>query len=182
MANPCDFYIHGKKMKMDEFLSYIKGMSHKELNDILGGIPSFKNIPEAPFITETSSWVRLGLKVALKEAVKQGVDKIAWTTGEQQNDRYDLSKTVDKLEWVYDKSLSKPTGTLYGWKEGKMVMEETMPENRLEDYIGKGVAENLLKASENDSPNYKGYSSKMLTGEEIKVGGKGMKGFYGSPE
>ena len=28
---------------------------------------------------------RLGLKVALKEAVTQGADKISWTTGEQQN-------------------------------------------------------------------------------------------------
>jgi len=95
MANPCDFYINGKKMKMDEFLSYAKKMPHSQLNDILGGIPSFKNIPEAPFITETNSWVKLGMKVALKEAVKQGVDKIAWTTGEQQNDRYDLSKQID---------------------------------------------------------------------------------------
>ena len=35
----------------------------------------------------------------LKEAVAQGIDKIAWTTGEQQNDRYDLSKQVDEIGW-----------------------------------------------------------------------------------
>ena len=42
--------------------------------------------PQAPFVTDTAAWVKLGLKVALKEAVKQGADKIAWTTGEQQNE------------------------------------------------------------------------------------------------
>jgi len=53
--------------------------------------------PTAPFVMETGNWANLGVKVALKEAVAQGVDKIAWTTGEQQNDRYDLSKQVDRL-------------------------------------------------------------------------------------
>ena len=55
--------------------------------------------PLAPFVTNTNAWTKLGLKVALKEAVKQGADKIAWTTGEQQNARYDLSKSVDGLEY-----------------------------------------------------------------------------------
>ena len=38
------------------------------------------------------------MKAALKEAVAQGADKISWTTGEQQNDRYDLSKQVDTID------------------------------------------------------------------------------------
>ena len=45
MANPCDFYIHGKKLKYDDFLKYVKKMNHSELNDVLCVIPSFKNIP-----------------------------------------------------------------------------------------------------------------------------------------
>ena len=53
--------------------------------------------PTAPFVTDTNAWTKLGLKVALKEAVAQGADKISWTTGEQQNDRYDLSKEIDKI-------------------------------------------------------------------------------------
>ena len=47
---------------------------------------------------DTNAWTKLGLKVALKEAVKEGADKIAWTTGEQQNGRYDLSKQVDTID------------------------------------------------------------------------------------
>ena len=34
-----------------------------------------------------------------KEAVAQGTERIAWTTGEQQNERYDLSKQVDEIGW-----------------------------------------------------------------------------------
>jgi hypothetical protein len=150
MANPCDYFFNGKKLTHDQFRKELKELPMSEIVEMF---PSIKD---------------------------EGISKIGWTTGEQQNERYDLSKQVDKLEWVYDKSLSKPTGTLYGYKDGKMIMEETMPERKLEDYVGKGVAENLLSASENDSPKYKGYYQKMLTGDEIKVGGKGMKGFYGS--
>ena len=54
------------------------------------------NVPQSPFVTDTNAWTKLGLKVALKEAVAQGIDKIAWTTGEQQNDRYDLSIVTGK--------------------------------------------------------------------------------------
>ena len=57
-------------------------------------------VPSAPFVTDTNSWTKLGLKVALKEAVKQGATKIAWTTGEQQNERYDLSKQVDEIQYL----------------------------------------------------------------------------------
>jgi 3-methyladenine DNA glycosylase Tag/YHS domain-containing protein len=52
--------------------------------------------PTAPFVTSTPSWVRLGIKVALKEAVAQGATKIAWTTGEQQFERWGS----EKIDWV----------------------------------------------------------------------------------
>jgi hypothetical protein len=47
-----------------------------------------KGTPSAPFVTDTNAWTKLGLKVALKEAVKQGADKIAWSTGTQQFNRW----------------------------------------------------------------------------------------------
>lgn len=53
-------------------------------------------IPTAPFVMDTNAWTKLGLKVALKEAVAQGVDKIAWTTGTQQFDRWG----TEKIDWV----------------------------------------------------------------------------------
>ena len=59
-------------------------------------------VPYAPFVMDTNDWTKLGLKVALKEAVAQGVDKIAWTTGTQQFDRWG----TEKIDWVANKKLS----------------------------------------------------------------------------
>lgn len=61
-----------------------------------------KNVPTAPFVMDTNAWTKLGLKVALKEAVAQGADKIAWTTGTQQFDRWG----TEKIDWVANKKLS----------------------------------------------------------------------------
>jgi len=50
-----------------------------------------KGVPSAPFVTDTNSWTKLGLKVALREAVKQG----------EQMQRKAFEKLVDeKMDWV----------------------------------------------------------------------------------
>ena len=146
--------------------------------------------PQAPFVTETPSWTKLGLKVALKEAVKQGADKIAWTTGEQQNDRYDLSKQVKHIDykknddgtyWISVKGLGEET--LYNeWKETPEKIEAT---------LGKDVARKIVEGEGNYRKEYnsaigsdefdRAIPTTRLEGENLKVGGKGMKGFYGSP-
>jgi hypothetical protein len=136
-------------------------------------------IPQAPFVTDTNSWTKLGLKVALKEAVKQGADKIAWTTGEQQNDRYDLSKQVDYINY------QKVDGTFGGEKmykiqaakNGNNIINEAVSEKDLESSFGKDVAQRIINGEGVES----GGGNKKLEGANLSVGGKGMKGFYGSP-
>jgi hypothetical protein len=129
---------------------------------------NLKNTPTAPFVTETPSWVKLGLKVALKEAVKQGADKIAWTTGEQQNDRYDLSKQVD---WINAEKTNKGDYKIeVGHKDNRPMETQYLKENELEANLGKELATKII----NDGGG-------MYRGLDLKVGGKGMKGFYGSP-
>lgn len=127
----------------------------------------FATTPTAPFVTDTNSWVKLGLKMALREAAAQGADKIAWTTGEQQNERYDLSKQIEKIS--YDKS----DNTITAWnKDGKQVIQQTAKESELPNIIGKDVADKLLNQKEDEEGVVE------LSGQDIKVGGKGMKGFY----
>ena len=55
-------------------------------------------------------------------------------------------------------------------ESGKIVRGDFEGE-RLDNIIGKDIAEKILKINENTN----------LSGEGLKVGGKGMKGFYGSP-
>lgn len=127
-------------------------------------------IPTAPFVTDTNAWTKLSLKVALKEAVAQGVDKIAWATGEQQNDRYDLSKQVDVIDAKRNKD---GTYEVEATKDGsKMFGRSDMSLKEIEDTFGKDIAEKINNSE-----------SRLISisGDNLKVGGKGMKGFYGSP-
>ena len=132
-------------------------------------------LPTAPFVTDTNAWTKLGLKTALKEAVAQGADKLAWTTGEQQNDRYDLSKSVDFIE--YNKTKDGQYNLSIQIKNGN---EETykLKENELEGFVGKEVAQKIInnEGYESDVPG-----THVLLDKDLKIGGKGMKGFYGSP-
>jgi len=131
-------------------------------------------IPQAPFVTDTNAWTKLGLKVALKEAVKQGADKIAWTTGEQQNERYSLEKVADEVRY---KKNADGTYKIKAYKNGENVSEnKSLPESKLEETLGKDVTERILNGVGEDIEE-----EKSLTGENLKVGGSGMKGFYGSP-
>jgi hypothetical protein len=127
-------------------------------------------IPTAPFVTDTNSWVKLGLKTAIKEAVNQGADKIAWTTGEQQNSRYNLSKQVDQLEVS-----NQGEGIGYkvvGMKGGETLMTKLATAQELPDIIGKELSQKIIDSK---IPFQK---TKIFSGVDLKLGGTGMKGFY----
>lgn len=149
-----------------------------------------KGVPTAPFVMDTNAWTKLGLKVALKEAVAQGADKIAWTTGEQQNERYDLSKKLSYIQYdaITDED-DNPTGEyVVRYSTGVAIDKELyLDEKGLEDTFGKDIANKIISGEglENEkvtASNGTIYAGKILEGENLKVGGKGMKGFYGSIE
>ncbi len=126
---------------------------------------SGEGVPFAPF---SKTWHELMMKRMVRWASEKGYDKIAWTTGEQQAERYDLSKHISKIE--YDSI----DGELWGYDlQGKQVIEEIVKPERLEDYIGKEAAKKILEA-----PTYGDTHVHTLKGIDLKVGGEGMKGFY----
>ena len=131
-----------------------------------------KGVATAPFITDTNAWTKLGLKVALREAVAQGADKIAWTTGEQQIERYDLRKQVDEITY---KKLDNGNYRVVVYKDGDALQRQDLKEKELESNFGKDVSEKII--------NDKGETDKLsglksLKGDDLSVGGKGMKAFY----
>jgi hypothetical protein len=97
--------------------------------------PGELTIPSMPF---TNSWHELALKKALDLAAKEGYDQVAWTTGAQQADRYNLAKHVDSL------SYNPETGFLAGVKNGKRMISEYVDVKNLPQMVGKDVAEKLL--------------------------------------
>jgi hypothetical protein len=138
---------------------------NKELKSLEGRI--LTNFPQGPYVTDTKEWTALGLKHALKKAAEEGQDYLAWTTGEQQAKRYDLSKQVDRIEYHPE------SGDLYAIKTGEpRIAENVKDEKQLSELIGKEAAERLLGKEINPS------GFKTIEGEDLQVGGAGMKGYY----
>jgi hypothetical protein len=113
-------------------------------------------------------------KRALRDAVASGKQWIGWTTGETQIDRFDLSKQVDKLVLF-------PDMTVRAYKDGAEIISQETTAEKLPDLIGKEAAQKLLDApTVNEAPNenQEPEPHRKLEGEDLKVGGSGMKGFY----
>jgi hypothetical protein len=126
-----------------------------------------EGVPDAPF---KKTWHELALKRMLREAAEKGYDRLSWTPGEAQAARYDLSKSVDSL-------LADPnkdgTFTIVGRKNGSNAFEQkNVTADKLPDIVGKEAAKNLLSADKNK------YGMHELSGQQLKIGGEGMKGFY----
>ncbi len=148
------------------------------------GIRHLRNgsVPDAPF---KKTWHELVMKRMIRYAADNGFDKVAWTTGEQQAERYDLSKQVENITWSRLASdhnqvvikikpigngnpnitlvVSKDTGII----DTALVLKEVAGKP-LSDVIGKDLSEKILK----------GDISGELKEDGLKIGGEGMKGFY----
>lgn len=127
----------------------------------------------------------IGVKRVIALAKEQGFDGIAWTTGEMQAKRYDLSQHIGSIDWSKGKSgkeqvrrtsISKPDGTIlenfYIHEDGTI----TAPDGgstlfgqrpRLEDVVGKELSKKIM-ASDKD----------VLSGLDLQVGGEGLKYLY----
>ena len=149
-----------------------QGITDDEIKDALNKYGDFtqlppEGVPDMPF-KKTDQWVNLAMRRMMLYAVENGFDRIAWTNGVQQADRYKLSDKVDELS--YDKTESG--GTLIGYKDGALVVDEkNVSEDRLPEFIGKDAAEKIIA-------KYDQYGRASIEGEELSVGGEGMKAFY----
>lgn len=131
-------------------------------------IESKVGVPDAPF---KKTWHEMTFRRVVQMAANQGYDAVAWTTGEQQNERFDLSKQISILD--YKKSASQLIATNH---EGEVVIKEhNVTPEKLEDYVGKDVAKRLIEEGKQEDSIAGHY---RLEGQDLKVGGEGMKGFY----
>jgi len=145
---------------------------------------TIQGVPPAPF---SDNWHEMVMKRMLRYAAENGYDKIAWTTGEQQAERYDLSKHLDRIEYepafVKDGS-GKEIPNLYEFiaydKSGKQIIhEDEIGLNRIEELAGKEIAQRIkddVGEAMSDERPYRDW--RKLTGLDLKVGGEGMKSFY----
>jgi hypothetical protein len=139
-------------------------------------------------------WLRkriydIGVKRILAYAKENGFDGVAWTTGEMQAARYDLSKQISRIK--YEKSSTGVSnevneeyvkdGVLLAYDlDGKQVIKEYISDGELPNYIGKDAAEKLMKLNPEPGRTLGGLGgiSRELSGLDLKVGGEGLKRLY----
>jgi len=158
--------------------------STRELaNTYYRSINKRSGVPDAPF---KKGWNMLAMKRMIRYAAENGYDTIAWTTGQQQAERYDLSKHV---KWITAKPKYKPgsgpgrvqsnlpegsalrldkhreweleIGLMKGGIENIYPTDET-----LEDHVGKELAEKILEAEAARRAKKKELSSKLTDMEQ----------------
>lgn len=129
-----------------------------------------EGVPDAPFKT---SWHELSLKRAIQEASEKGYDQIAFTTGKTQAERYDLSKQVDYIDYIKEEPDKYRIAVVGKNGQGVALPQETFSAAELENYVGKDVAQQIVKGE----GQFDG-GRMTLRGPDLQVGGGGMKGFY----
>lgn len=157
-----------------------------------------KGIPNAPFKT---SWPALVMKRMIRWAVDKGYERVAWTTGEQQIDRYDLSATLGDhvlvIEGAEDGTYEvqpqdrRASDAIVQAGHGSFVVNANgystdavrMTREKVLEVFGAGVGQQLIAAAgsrdgigAHDTPSREAYGEVRTA--NMSVGGEGMRAFY----
>ena len=152
-------------------------MERTQLRNEMFVLRNKNGIPSAPFVTDTKAWVALSLKRMIRYAADNGFDKIAFVNGEQSADRYDLSKSIEHLAWEKNEdgtyNIDAP---VIG---GSTISKEDLSLKEVEDLVGKEIAQKIQAGEGVQHPENGGYRDwRYIEGENLKVGGEGMRAFY----
>jgi hypothetical protein len=153
--------------KQQEELQRLSGEVHNTyLKTSIGGVP------DAPY---KKTWHEMLMKQVMDIAAKENYDAIAFTTGKQQNDRYNLAKYIENLTY------NPETNQLFGYKKDgySPVISEKVEPDKLADYVGADVAKRLLQKELTPVNTTSGVEyHQQLSGLDLESGGEPMKKFY----
>ncbi len=124
-------------------------------------------VPDAPF---DKNWHELAFKRMLRYAAENGYEHLAWTTGTQQAERYNIGNTISDIYRSYSNIIvGTQAGDIYidFDSEGNITTGQ-FSGNTLAEVFGKGTADKIL----NTTPG------QTLSGDNLHIGGEGMKAFY----
>lgn len=139
------------------------------LNDTARGTTA-SPVPDAPF---KKTWHEFALKRMIRYAAENGYDKLAWTTGEQQAERYDLSKQISRVDHIKNSDGTYDIIVNVRGRGPEDFREQTP--DQLENLIGKDLTKKIV---DGEGKSSEASGMKYLDGLDLKVGGEGMKGFY----
>jgi hypothetical protein len=135
-------------------------------------------IPDAPF---RKDWSVQMFKRALRDAIEGDMEWIGWTKGIDQVKRYENSirQSVDEIRWEKSSDGTMLINAIKGGRstfagrvgaDGKFVDHPEAKGKSLDEVIGKGMTEKIVDGGETG----------VLKGNDLTIGGEGMKGFYDS--
>lgn len=156
-------------------LDYNNYLQEHKLGNFSEGVPS------APF---EKNWHELAMKRMLRLAAEEGYDYVAWTTGEQQAERYSLKEYFggigiqggaadSKYLWLHRPGKTEGGMYLHVSKDGTILNgSDRFKGERIENVLGKELAERIL------STELEQGEKRELDNSALEIGGEGMKGFY----
>ena len=133
-------------------------------------------VPDAPM---KKSWHEMSFRRIARMAAEEGYDSVAWTPGQIQADRYDLSKQVKEIQVrnapdgdgkvIQINGLDgNPVYTSKYDADGKLFSKGEFEGKHLSDVVGKEMANKIQGVN----------APTLLQGDDLAIGGEGMKGFY----
>jgi hypothetical protein len=136
-------------------------------------------LPDRPFkSTDKSSDYNVAIKRALVEAANGDYDRLYLTTGQQQADRYDLSKQINEIR-LGGGIRHGFTVSAFDKKDKPVIMEWIKSLDELPALIGKDAAKAIVDQPFVIPPGQMtGTPTRILAGQDLSIGGEGMKQFY----
>jgi len=141
-----------------------------------------EKVPAAPF---ERNWHELAMKRMLRLAAEEGYDYVAWTTGDQQVERYNIGGILDSIRVrpIDDPRLYSAEDphreVMLSMKDGRKLFlnvdkngKDTTGDfegNNLADVVGKELAEKVMSSEDKET---------TIQGDGLRIGGEGMRGFY----
>jgi len=149
----------------------------KELAEIAAEVGNLNQsrsmVPDAPL---KKTWYEMVFRRVARMAAEGGYDSVAWTPGEVQAERYDLSKEVSTIEVT-----PMPDGT---FKISPMLIDDDVPRvlhveaDQLDYTLGAELADKVRQQEERVAALGVEGLTRVYEGIDLKIGGEKLKGLY----
>mgnify|MGYP002621959286 FL=1 len=165
----------------DAYVKILDTLTHQELTRLRAETGT-QLAPNAPF--KNNAWASLAMKRMIRWASENGFDQIAWTRGEHQISRFNLSEAVgekmDAKKISDDRYLvqmrnvrARDMLARNGLGEAHNADQEIifMSRQQMREAFGPEISKRIIDDTE-DGKRIR------LKGDDLRVGGEGMRAFY----